>query len=625
MRSIKLTPFILFLILLLVLVVAMIFGYKSSMVVEGNSNAWEPVTSATQTVAAYSTSNQLTTILANTDATFVFDPKNGNIVIQNTAAPTTYTLLTRESQGQTLSITTTATHTVNSTMAESSTPWSASILTKYTILYAPVNKSTLIIIIKDDSVETIFKNTGDVSSSFTLSNKSIGIAGTTANPNRYAPPFTQTAEKIKLDGNDVNAIKIADNLYYEKSRGICIKSSTGTFNTAPEYKTGVSKQTLNNDVLVLSTMVDNKIVVNLITKGSITPIYTLAYSIQLTQDAVDKKLKSGDAGSITLTVDTPDAENSSNDTTVNALLAMIRDQLASQNTASSNASSSQTTSSSQTAASAPIAAPIISTGDGHCSDPRYMLKTEVVPPVCPACPACPASSGCNLSISSNGEIVDCNGKKYTPSDLYTAAGSMSSSPGTWAGAAATGLKETGDVLEKTVDTAGNTITKTVGTAGNVVTTTVDTAGNIVGKTIDTASDLVKGAASGVSDIASGIGSGLASLGRGTADVVKSVSSDATGLISGAGSGLLGLASNAQYYQQQQGGYPQQQQGGYPQQQQGGYPQQQQGGYPQTQGYPQPQQPSYDYAYNNGGYSNYQSCNSQGSDFMPITNDFSQFT
>jgi hypothetical protein len=621
MRSIKLTPFILFLILLLVLVVAMIFGYKSSMVVEGNSNAWEPVTAATQTVAAYSSSNKLTTVLADADATFVFDPKNGNLVIQNTAAPTTYTLLTRESQGQTLSITTTATHTVNSTMDESSTPWSASILTKYTILYAPVNKSTLIIIIKNDSVETIFKNTGDVSSIFTLSNKSIGISGTTANPNRYTPPFTQTAEKIKLDGNDVNAIKIADNLYYEKNKGICVKSQTGTFNTATEYKTGVSKQTLNGDVLVLSTMVDNKIVVNLITKGGITPIYTLAYSIQLTEDDVDKKITGANSGTITLSVETPDAEKSSNDTTMNALLGIIREQLASGH----STSSSQTASSSQTVSYAPSVAQVATSGNESCSDSRYMLKTEVVPPVCPACPACPASSGCNLSISSNGEIVDCNGKKYTPSDLYKAAGSMSSSPGTWAGAAATGLQETGNVLEKTVDAAGNTITKTVGTAGNVVTTTVDTAGNIVGKTIDTASDLVKGAASGVSDIASGIGSGLASLGKGTADVVKSVSSDATGLISGAGSGLLGLAANAQYYQQQQqqSGYPQPQQPGYPQTQ--GYPQQQQGGYPQTQGYPQPQQPSYDYAYNNGGYSNYQSCNSQGSDFMPITNDFSQFT
>ena len=611
MRSIKLTPFILFLILLLVLVVAMIFGYKSSMVVEGNSHVWDPVTAATQTFSSYSTSNQLTTILDDSEATFVFDPKNGNIVIQNKATPTTYTLITRESAGKTLSITSPDTHTVESTMSDLSTPWSASIPTKFTILYAPVNKSTLIIIIKDNSVAAIFKNTGNVSSTFTLMDTSIGISGTTANINRYAPPFTQTVETIKLDGNDVTAIKIADNLYYEKTKGVCVKSSTGTFNNTTDYKTGVSKQTLNNDVLVLSTMVDNKIVVNLITKGGITPIYTLAYSIQLTEDDADKKLNSSNSGTITLSVDTPDVVGSSNDTTTNALLGIIRDQLASQ----------QTTSSSQTVYSSPSVAQVATSGHESCSDPRYMLKTEVVPPVCPACPACPASSGCNLSISSNGEIVDCNGKKYTPSDLYKAAGSMSSSPGTWAGAAATGLKETGDVLEKTVDAAGNTITKTVGTAGNVVTTTVDTAGNIVGKTIDTASDLVKGAASGVSDIASGIGSGLASLGKGTADVVKSVSSDATGLISGAGSGLLGLASNAQYYQQQQqSGYPrQQQQSGYPQQQQQGYPQQQQ------QGYPQQQQSGYDYAYNNGGYSNYQSCNSQGSDFMPITNDFSQFT
>ena len=55
---------------------------------------------------------------------------------------------------------------------------------------------------------------------------------------------------------------------------------------------------------------------------------------------------------------------------------------------------------------------------------------------------------------------------------------------------------------------------------------------------------------------------------------------------------------------------------------------QQQGPPQQQGAPQqqgPPQQGYYYGYQQPFYSNYQSCNGENSNYMPITNDFSQFT
>ena len=58
MGGIKLTPFVLFLILLLVLVIAMIFGYNTNQIVEGysmsDSASWTGATLYTPTIAGMS-------------------------------------------------------------------------------------------------------------------------------------------------------------------------------------------------------------------------------------------------------------------------------------------------------------------------------------------------------------------------------------------------------------------------------------------------------------------------------------------------------------------------------------------------------------------------------------------
>lgn len=108
-------------------------------------------------------------------------------------------------------------------------------------------------------------------------------------------------------------------------------------------------------------------------------------------------------------------------------------------------------------------------GSGDSSD--YLLKTQIVPPVCPACPGC------------QGVCTDCGGKGGSGTKTSDASSSLAFDKKTVIGA-------TGSAITNTVDTAGNVLNKTVDTAGNVVNKTVDTAANVVGKTFDAAGNLL---------------------------------------------------------------------------------------------------------------------------------------
>ena len=612
MGSIKLTPFVLFLILLLVLVVAMIFGYKTNLVVEGNtanSASWN-----SSLGYGYNEYSPTAIDIIYDDEVFnggttkiLFDPVTKNIIVPN---PTGYSQFTRDGKGIVSNVTTTGdvdTAPTSSGNSAKTAPWSSAI-DDLNILYSPSGTATVVIVIKPatatnetDQILAIFRNDDGGSHTFTPSPPDTGLSSVTSSANLYKNPSDTTFDKITIDSDETQVLNMVPGVYWSKTSGICVKTGSSSYDVSTDYKDGVSKQVSENNVLVITSMVtsagDSIILSNIITRSTgstITPMYEIS-SVGFNSDVMNTNITTFFVKGASPGASPGSGSGSgSNDSDFESRLLSILSKMEPGSTSPSPST--------------------------KCDDPRYMLKTEVIPPVCPACPACPASSGCNLSINTNGEIVDCNGKKYTPDELYKAAGS----PGTWAGAAAetadsigdvaeTGLKETGDVLGKTVDAAGNTITKTADTAGNLVTTTVDTAGNIVNKTVGTAADLA-------SELASGIGKGISDAGSGLKDLVTDAGSGAKDLVTGAGSGLMELSENQKkMYQQQQQGYPQQQQQGYPQQQQQGYPQQQQ------QGYPQQQQQGYSYGYQQPVYSNYQSCSGDGSNYMPITNDFSQFS
>jgi hypothetical protein len=135
---------------------------------------------------------------------------------------------------------------------------------------------------------------------------------------------------------------------------------------------------------------------------------------------------------------------------------------------------------------------------------QYMLKTEVVPPVCPACPSCntgglctdcggkggcgtKSSDGKSLAITDDGnDVKDVKG----PSSAVASVGKS-------AGAAVTGTVDAaGNVVGGTVNAASNLVGGTVNAASNLVGGTVNAASNLVGGTIGTAANLLNSLASG---------------------------------------------------------------------------------------------------------------------------------
>ena len=163
----------------------------------------------------------------------------------------------------------------------------------------------------------------------------------------------------------------------------------------------------------------------------------------------------------------------------------------------------------------------------------YMLKTQIIPPVCPSCPSCNYNNGgaCNQcgggggcgTRTSNGDslvtgsnpirgVLDASGNAAggaldasgnvvggVVNAVGTAAGGAVNAVGNVAGGV---VNAAGNVAGGAVNAAGNVLNTTVDTAGNVVNKTIDTAGNVVNKTVGAATDVATGALGAVGNVAS---------------------------------------------------------------------------------------------------------------------------
>jgi hypothetical protein len=155
-----------------------------------------------------------------------------------------------------------------------------------------------------------------------------------------------------------------------------------------------------------------------------------------------------------------------------------------------------------------------STGPGTNSQysNNYLLKTQIVPPVCPSCPS--------MTCASSGS-----------------SGSGSSSSGTKDDNIITGTVNTvGNVANKTLDTAGNVVNKTLDTTSNLLTSGATGTANLLSSGATGATDLVKSGVSGTADL---VKSGVS----GTADLVKSGVSGTVDLLKDTGGALNTLATN----------------------------------------------------------------------------------
>ena len=123
---------------------------------------------------------------------------------------------------------------------------------------------------------------------------------------------------------------------------------------------------------------------------------------------------------------------------------------------------------------------------------NYLLKTQIVPPVCPSCP----TATCASNAGSTGSSTGSSDKK-----------------------------------------SGNIVTSTVDTAGNVVNKTIDTTSNVLNKTIDTTSNLLTSGATGATNL---LTSGVS----GAANLLTSGATGATNLGQSGVTGTVALAKDA---------------------------------------------------------------------------------
>jgi hypothetical protein len=145
-------------------------------------------------------------------------------------------------------------------------------------------------------------------------------------------------------------------------------------------------------------------------------------------------------------------------------------------------------------------------------DDRYILKSQIVPPVCPSCPAC-----ASCAASSTQTCTNCGGSGG--SGTLTTDG-------------------------KSVVDNKDTRTNLAGAISNIGTGATDVAGNVVdkaGNIIDKAGNIISGAGTGAASLLRDTGAGATGLLRDTAsgatDLLKTTASEANKLIREAGRGV----------------------------------------------------------------------------------------
>ena len=254
----------------------------------------------------------------------------------------------------------------------------------------------------------------------------------------------------------------------------------------------------------------------------------------------------------------------------------------------------------------------------------YLLKTQIVPPVCPSCPSCAYSAGTctNCGGSGGSGTLNCDGKTIVekgnaPADVNGNVKLKSSGTAlvTSGGAVVSGTTGSEKPINNAVDQTTNTLNTTVGTTGLVVNKTLDTTSDLLKSGASGASDLLKSGASGASDLlksgasgtkdllkstASGTKDLLKSTASGTKDLLKSTASGTKDLLKSAGSGLKEIATDNRKAAEARGVAP----GVAPGVVGAGIP---------TRG-----------AAGIDNYSYYGALPSKGGNYMPITADFSAF-
>ena len=655
MKGFKLTPFLLFVLLLLVLVFAMLFGTVTNKIIEGNTGS-SSFTQASTEVYGGDDGAVMDVVYSDSSITIYYDKNNGNIVVPSTTEQGEYTLITR---GGDSSVVTSDSYSSSGSVTDTDAAPASYTLNPpgYTIMYIAYKYKTVIIVSQGTELKQLYKIAETSNNEEDTTGRVMGLSQPDEIPEEVtsvvpAAPVGPTFDNASITINGVasttRVFKLQTQngslpgIFYNLDDGIIV-GNVGENNVdgsaSTDYVGGTSVQ-VSGTGMVIGVLLGGQVIVSLIQNEEssgykASNVYVVTYESAYEDETAEFQVEFGNTA----------APDSSNGSSPDSNSGSGSDSGSDSNSGSNSGSGSSGTScNTQYANPVTYTCPTGTEDDSMnqpCNNPNYILKSEIVPPVCPGCPPCPVVSpdNCTLSINSNGEIVDCTGKKYKPSDI---SGSPSSSwAGSLGGAVSDTAKAAGELGETGVRTTGRVGEKALDTVSGAVDATVGGVGDIVGELGDTVGDLAGGLGQG----AAGLGQGVAGLGQGAADIVTGVSGDVTGLgnnlinsttglLEDAGSGATGLATNEQIMRQQQQfidaiqgrpgyGYGQAPGYGYGTQYGYGYPMQPVYGQP---GYGQPMQGAYGQAMQPGyGYSYPQSCPRSSSNFMPITNDFSQFT
>jgi len=241
----------------------------------------------------------------------------------------------------------------------------------------------------------------------------------------------------------------------------------------------------------------------------------------------------------------------------------------------------------------------------------YMLKTQVVPPVCPACPSCPKHEGCSNCGGTGGNgTVDASGNSLVAANGGT-------------GAVNNLVSTTGNVATDVIDAGSGALNKTLDTSTDLLKSAGSGATNLIGDTLGLAASGVSGAAGMARDTVSGAAGMARDTVTGTVDLAKETVQGGVDVARDFGEGTYDVINKGMDERDNRGygGYNR----GY-----GGY----NGGYNNG---------GYNNGYNSGGGARNMGYNGMGSgpmnpytyngklqekpesNFLPRTNDFSAFS
>ena len=613
----KLTPFYLFILLLIVLVISIIFGYNNNVFEGATTMAGSTQQSSVQQqqFPQYS-SSQLYVLLQGSSTypyTILYDNVNGNLIVytmnvvtSTPSMPPTISFDVILRNGNTTSYNTSTSSTAIQTLQ--TTTYSPITLTSTNqnwaygngpigILYATWNSSTFIYLIDNTAqkIITMFTTTYDGTNSNIFNDTSInGTPLTTTVTNQATSAQNSGPTTI----NNTSAYQITPNIFFSSKNGLAIKTNSGVHISSNLLSLGsiVEYDAINSANAISTTFMINNTINTIVNAVAYSTDATSPYSIFTT--------------------------------------ARIS------NTGGGNSGGGNSGGGNMGGGNSPANSPSGWNNNPNNPGSNVIYKTEIVPPVCPAYPL--LSGQCNLSVDGSGNVVDCNGNIIIPVNSSTSGPSTPglSTPGPTTTLTPSPTPTTTLTPSPTSTTSSgwsnfggnvsNAITGTASTVGGVANTAIGTAGNLVSNAGQDVTNLATGLGSSASNIVTGISSDvtglvgglgqdatglIGGLGQDVASLGNNAITSTTGLIGGAGNEMAYLANNAAYSQNQGQSY------GYPYMY--GYPY----AYGQVQGQGQGygQGPVYGQGYPQGQQGC--GCNAQypaSSNFMPITNDFSQF-